>query len=235
MGGIVGGLLDFGKVILGVFVEGELANFTEGELLVRPNVGQIEDVNLLLLPEFFGLFGGHGLPFYSPRGTVAAVNRFKEILLGVVWRLRLRFLLCQELCALLRLHVHLTVDPLAFLVDKFESVAGVSVHEAVTVRDAAVTHENHHLVDRLGVIREVIPEHCRAGQRLARSAENRIARYILVGTSQVRGRVTLLSVNEMRELGRITQEEHWGVICNHIPVALLCAELDRESPRVTST
>lgn len=172
VGGIEGGLLDFGEVILGVFVEGELANFTEGELLMRPNVGKIEDVDLLLFPEFFGFFGGHGLPFHSPGGTFAAVNRSKEVLLGVVGRLRLRFLLCQELCTLLRFHVHLTVDPLAFLVDKLESVAGVSVHKAVTVRNAAVTHENHNLVDRLGVVREVIPEHCRAGQRLARSAED---------------------------------------------------------------
>jgi len=51
----------------------------------------------------------------------------------------------------------------------------------------------------------------------------------------VGGRVTLLSVDEMRELGRITQEEHWRIVCNHIPIALLGAELDRETPRITST
>lgn len=47
--------------------------------------------------------------------------------------------------------------------------------------------------------------------------------------------MTLLSVDEMRELGRITQEEHWCVVCNHIPIAFLSAELDGETPRVTST
>lgn len=152
MGGIVGSLLDFGEVILGVLVEGEFTDFAEGELLMRPDVCQIEDVDLLLFPEFLGLLGGHGLPFYSPGRIFATVNCFKKIFLGVVWRLGLGFLLRKKLGALLRLHVHLTVDPLAFLVDKLKCVAGVSVHEPVTVRNATVTHKNHHLVDRLGIV-----------------------------------------------------------------------------------
>ncbi len=51
----------------------------------------------------------------------------------------------------------------------------------------------------------------------------------------MRGRVTLLGVDEVWELGRITQEEYWCVVCNHIPVALFGTELDRETSRVACT
>ena len=49
-GRVEGYLLDFGEVVLGILIEGELANFAEGELLVWPDVGEVEDVDLLLLP-----------------------------------------------------------------------------------------------------------------------------------------------------------------------------------------
>ena len=54
-------LLNLGKVVLCVLVQRELANLSERELLVRPDVCQIKDVDLLLLPELLGLLGGHCL------------------------------------------------------------------------------------------------------------------------------------------------------------------------------
>ena len=41
-------------------------------------------------------------------------------------------------------------------------------------------------------------------------------------------------MDEMREFGRVTQEKDGRVICNHVPVTLLSAELDGETTRVTS-
>ena len=38
--------------------------------------------------------------------------------------------------------------------------------------------------------------------------------------------VSLLCVDKVRELGRISEEEDGCVVCNHIPVALFCSELD---------
>ena len=49
------------------------------------------------------------------------------------------------------------------------------------------------------------------------------------------GWITLLSMNEMGKLGGITQEKDRCVVCNHVPITLLSAELDGESSRVTST
>lgn len=47
-------------------------------------------------------------------------------------------------------------------------------------------------------------------------------------------RVPLLSVNEVGELGRITNEEDGSVIEHPIPVTFLSPELDGETTRVTS-
>jgi len=48
------------------------------------------------------------------------------------------------------------------------------------------------------------------------------------------GWVTLLGVDEVWELGWVSQEEDWGVVGNHVPVALIGSELDGETTWVTS-
>lgn len=47
-------------------------------------------------------------------------------------------------------------------------------------------------------------------------------------------RVSLLSVNEVREFCGIPDEEDWSVVEDPVPVALLGLELDGETTRVTS-
>lgn len=47
------------------------------------------------------------------------------------------------------------------------------------------------------------------------------------------GGVTLLGVDEVRELGRVAQEEDGGVVSNIVPVALRGAELDGKATGVT--
>lgn len=77
VGGVEGCLFDFGEVVLGVLVEFEAADFAERELLLRPDVGQVEDVDILFLPEIFGFFGGHGLKRDRPGGELLALDGFK--------------------------------------------------------------------------------------------------------------------------------------------------------------
>ena len=52
---------------------------------------------------------------------------------------------------------------------------------------------------------------------------------------QVCGRIPLLSVDEMRELGRISQEKHRCVVCNNIPVALVSTKFDAEATGISGT
>ena len=69
---------------------------------------------------------------------------------------------------------------------------------------------------RLGVLRQIVPEHGR-----------------VVGASQVSFRVSLLGVNKVRKLGRVSQEEDGGVVGDPVKVALGRPKLDRETSRVT--
>ena len=93
-------LLDFSKVILGVLVELEAAYFAKWELLVGPDMGQIKGIDLLLLPEFFGLFSSHRLEGYGPRGEFPTLNGLEQILLRMIRRLGGGVFLCDELGAL---------------------------------------------------------------------------------------------------------------------------------------
>ena len=49
------------------------------------------------------------------------------------------------------------------------------------------------------------------------------------------GWITLLCVDEVWELGWISQEEDWSVVGNHVPVTLIGSELDGETTWVTGT
>lgn len=56
MGRIEGSLLDFGEVVGWVSVESELSELSERVVAVRPNLSQVEDVDLGL----FSLLRSHG-------------------------------------------------------------------------------------------------------------------------------------------------------------------------------
>lgn len=84
----------------------------------------------------------------------------------------------------------------------------------VTVRGSTVGEKDHDLVDRFGILREIVPEH--------------------VGIFQVSLRVSLLRVDKVRELGWVANEEDGSVVENPIQVALLCLQFDRKSTGVAS-
>jgi len=45
--------------------------------------------------------------------------------------------------------------------------------------------------------------------------------------------VTLLGVNEERELGWVAEEEDWGIVVNPIPVALVSVKLEGETAGIS--
>ena len=172
-------------------VERKDADLAERELLVAPDLGEVEDV----VAELLGLLGRHRLDAEVPRRVLALLDRLEQVLAGVVRVLAGdldRLLLREELGALTRLVVELGVDERAVGLDELVRVARVAVHEAVAVGHAAVTEEDHDLVESLGLLREVVPE--------------------VVGVLEVRLRVALLRVDEPRELGRVPQEEDRRVV-----------------------
>ena len=75
-----GGLFDLGKVVYRVLVEGHLAESTEGDFAVRPDLGQVKNIPA----EFLGLFGREDLNVARPGGIIARFDLLKEVLSGVI-------------------------------------------------------------------------------------------------------------------------------------------------------
>jgi hypothetical protein len=110
-------------------------------------------------------------------------------------------------------NMDLGIDERTVLFDEFISVARVAMLMVITIRGSTIGKEDHDLVDRLGVLREVIPEH--------------------VCILQVGLRVPLLGVDEVGELGRVPNEEHRGVVEDPVKVALARLQLNGKSTGVT--
>ena len=68
-----GHLLDFGKIILGVSIEGEFAKGPQWNFFLRPDFGKVEDIPV----EFLGLFRAEDLEVASPGWVVSVLNRVK--------------------------------------------------------------------------------------------------------------------------------------------------------------
>lgn len=193
-----GGLLDLGKVVLDVLVEGELADGSEGHLALRPDLGQVEDVP----SELLSLLRGKDLNIHGPARVIALLNRLEEILsmpIGVLGRHLPSLLIGKSLAALVRLEMGLDVDKGSVGLGPLEGVAGVAVHVSVGIRGAAVGEEVHDLVDGFLVVGEVVPEHG--------------------GVLEVGLGVALLRVDEDGEVGGISEEEDWGVVSDNVQVA----------------
>lgn len=216
MGRIEGNLLNLCVIVHRILIEEELSNLAERELLLWPNVSKIEDIDLLLCPHLLSLLCCHGLNADIPPGEVTFIDREVEILLRVIWALGRCVLVREELDALLGLEMELGVNPLIILVDQLHCVTSVAIHETITIGNTSVTHEHHDLVDRLRVLRKVIPKNGR-----------------IITTSQVGSRITLLRMNEMGKLGWVPKEEDWRVVGHVIPIPFLCSELEGETTRVT--
>lgn len=110
----------------------------------------------------------------------------------------------------------LAVDLFTLLVNELGSVSVIAVHEAVAVGDTSVTHQDHDLVDGLGVLRKIVPECSR-----------------VVSVCEVGGWVALLGVDEVRELRRVAEEEDGCVVSDKIPVSFVGLELHGEASRVS--
>lgn len=111
----------------------------------------------------------------------------------------------------------LAVYPGALLVNELEGMATVSMHMAPAIRDTAVAKCIHYLVNGFGVLAEIFPKHGR-----------------VITAAKMGCRMPLLSMNQMRKLCRISDEENWCVVLHKIPVAFISAKLDREASGVSS-
>jgi hypothetical protein len=131
-----------------------------------------------------------------PLGEVTLVDSLEEILGGVVGSLTSKLgslLLSQKLNTLLGEQMELGINPFALLVGELEGVSRVSLHLSVSIGDTTISEEPHNLVNRLRVVGKVVPEHGGVGT-----------------TVKMCLRISLLSMDEVRELRWIAEEEDGG-------------------------
>jgi hypothetical protein len=110
-----------------------------------PDVGQIKDVDLLLLPSLLGLLLRHDLNLHGPRweaiisthsglrleiDLLSLLDRLVKILLSVIVRLGSSLVGGKVGSSLIRDQMELSVVPLSLIVDDLQGVAVVTVHES---------------------------------------------------------------------------------------------------------
>ncbi|MBB30600.1 MAG: hypothetical protein CME25_17050 [Gemmatimonadetes bacterium] len=206
-----GRLFDLGEIVVGIAVQLDLAHLDQRIILVRPDLGQVEGIEC----GRFGLGLGHDLDEHRPAGEIAIFNLAEQRLLIAFTRMAddLGGLAVGIMAmALLRLEVELDPEAFAVPVPQRIGVAAIAVHEGRVLRQAAIRHQDRHLMQRFGMTPPEVPH----GRRAA----------------QVGARVTLLSVNEVRELQGIADKEDGRVVAHHIPVALVGIEFQRKAAHV---
>ena len=212
VGGAEGSLLDLYVEVLRDLVEGELADRDQRVVLLAPGLGEVEGVDLVVL----SLSLRHDLHLEGPRRVVAILNVLVEVAaveFGVSASQLVCFFLRQVANALVGLEVVLHPETLTLGVDPLIGVGGETIHFAERGGQAAVAEKPGYLVGGFGRQGPEVPAHLEGLQ---------------VG---IRG--ALLGVDEVGELDGVTDEEHRGVVTNHVVVALLGVELEGETAGVT--
>lgn len=212
MAGGEGDLLDLGEVVIGVLVEDQLSDALERVVGMGPHLGNVKDVPLV----GGGVGLRHDLDLEAPGGAFTGLDVVEEFASGEVGVLALHLLGlfgAHVLDAGVGLEVELDVEDLTLGVDPTEGVTAVSVHVAVSVRGTTIGEEDADLVSTLGGQTPEIPGHVAV---------------LAVGLG-----VSLLGVDEVRELDGVSNEEDGGVVSNHVPVALLSVELDGKTSGVS--
>lgn len=132
-----GGLLDLCKVILGVFVQDELADWAKWELGVWPDLGEIQDV----VAEFLSLLRGHGLHIDCPRWEISrldCIEKSLDTVLSVLTGETSSGGIIESLESVISTEMKLSVHETAVILEPLVRVARVPVHVVVTVGGSTV-------------------------------------------------------------------------------------------------
>lgn len=129
--------------VLRVFVQDQSAKLLHGELVPRPDLGDIKGVEAKLIG--ICLVGLHHLHVRSPFNILATLNRIPEIALGLVRVSAAHgngFLVGERLLSVLGNEVILDVDEFAVLIHPLEGMAAISMVEAPALRSSMVAEKH---------------------------------------------------------------------------------------------
>ena len=211
-------LLGLGKELVGVAVKLHLTNVADGDEVLGPDLGGIENIKVELVLVLLG----NGLDTKLPLGVGAVLNGLPEILAMEIRVLtsQLQGLIPDEgVDTELGSPDELDKVTLALGVDESKGVDTESLHHAVGTGNGAITHGPGEHVSGLGVVKLEIPEVV-------------VSR---LGLGDLVVRLGLASVDDIRELDGVLDEEDGDVVANEIPVTLLCVELGGETTDITNS
>ena len=203
-----GDLLSLGMEVVWVPVEGQLTDLLERVVGVRPDLGDVVDIESV----FSGVSDRHDLDEPGPGWEVSVLDVVEEVHGGEVLgpHAHLSGLLVGEvLDALVGLEVVLDEVGLTLGVHPFEGVGSVSIHVSVSVWGSTVGHEDSDLVEGFRGVGPEVPCH-------------------LWGLDTGLW-VSLLGVDEVWEFDWILDEEDWGIVSDHVVISFLGVEFDCES------
>lgn len=207
-----------GKVLVRVTVKFQLADVPDGDLLLGPDLGCVENVELKVV--LLGLWDN--LDTKVPLWIGLVLNGFPQIL-----TVEVRILTGQ----LQSFIPDKTVDTQVRGEVELDKVAfTLGVHQSVCVDTKAL---HHSVRTGNGSIRLSPGEH--VGGFCVEELE---VPEVVVGSLSLRNLVVwfwLSSVNDIRELDSILDEEDGDVVSDNVPVALFCVELDCESTNITNS
>jgi hypothetical protein len=125
----------------------------------------------------------------------------------------------------IRTNVHLDIDESAIILEPFVGVARITVLVVETVRSSTIGEKNHHLMNRLRVLGEIILERAKArGKNQHHHNMVKVqstAHPERIGILQVSLGVPLLGVDEVRELCGVPDEEDRSVVEHPVPVTFI--------------
>lgn len=132
-----GELLDLGKVVFHVAVEGEFAKGPKRNFALRPNFGQVEDVP----PELLSLVRAQHLHITGPGRIISILDRAKQIFrvpIRILGPHRRRLFVVERLTTLVGLAMDLDVVEGSVGFRELIGVARVSVHVTIGVWSAPI-------------------------------------------------------------------------------------------------
>ena len=198
--------------VFGVAVEHKFADGDKGVVSVGPDFCDVVDVKLVSI----SVSNWHNLYEPVPGCGTAIKKSIVQIYSCEIFFLLAHlssFSVSKVLDALSSLEVVLNQMSLTFGVDPLEGVRAVSVHVAIPIRGASVREQDHNLVLGLRSVSPEIKGH--------------------VGVLNASLWVTLLGVDEVRELNGVLDEEDGCVITDHVVVAFFGVEFYRKSSWIT--
>lgn len=201
-------MLSLGMEVLWVPVEGELTDLLQRVVGVRPDFGDVVDVESVL----FSVGNWHHLNEKGPGWEVSVLDGVEEIGGGeiLVSHTHLSRLLGSEILdSLVGLEVILNPEGFSSGIDPLKGVRSISIHVAITIGSSTVRHENGNLMKSLRGVGPEVPGH--------------------LGALDTSLRVSLLGVDEIRELDWVLDEENWSVVSYDVVVSFFGVKFDSET------